>query len=344
MADKKPKAYKVYKDIKHISDAGFDHGLIRNKFGQTPLAMPKASASDLGGGIIGKEAPIYLGNKLYKMDGENSRTVVYDGSNPVILFGKRPNGTYGMDIATAGDSVFNLYREEMLFSSDSAGDWMPLTESLYSYTSSSRIAVSDLDASTTFQVGDKMRFKQTGATSYQYCYITGKAAAYVNVRGGTSFSLTNLAFTEIAISRASSPVGFPIPMYYTPTITAESPLTIVTTNLADYCRTGFTMIGKNIILTISISQEVGGSAGTNIILTLPVPFDDSPPTGLWVSQLVIGSLVPPAGTQQTGRAATAYVASTTNVVNIYRFPAANITPSAGNSLTFDGTLIYTLFD
>lgn len=76
-------------DIETISEAGFDKYLNRNLYDRSePWAKRQTDAYNLAGGIIGKGSVIYLGSKLWKMDGANQRQVVNDGVTNRILIGK----------------------------------------------------------------------------------------------------------------------------------------------------------------------------------------------------------------------------------------------------------------
>ena len=80
-------------DKNTASEAGFNVYLNRELFGTTDSNVSISiggnitDASSLVGGIIGAEGIIYLGSKLFKLDGRNRRITISDGNTETILIG-----------------------------------------------------------------------------------------------------------------------------------------------------------------------------------------------------------------------------------------------------------------
>lgn len=78
-------------DTQSVTDAGFDTYLIRAMFptGTTAPTIETrfTDASNLVGGTIGGDGIIYLGSKLFKLDGSNRRITISDGNTETILIG-----------------------------------------------------------------------------------------------------------------------------------------------------------------------------------------------------------------------------------------------------------------
>lgn len=64
------------------------------------------------------------------------------------------------------------------------------------------------DATTLFEVGDKIRFKQGGG--YKYFYVTAVTSTSLSITGGSEYTLTNAAITDFWASKATSPVDWPL--------------------------------------------------------------------------------------------------------------------------------------
>ena len=78
-------------DTQTVTEAGFDTYLLRAMFPTgttTPIIETRfTDASNLVGGTIGGEGIIYLGSKLFKLDGKNRRITISDGNTETILIG-----------------------------------------------------------------------------------------------------------------------------------------------------------------------------------------------------------------------------------------------------------------
>lgn len=105
---------------------------------------------------------------------------------------------------------------------DPNGGWSPpslFETTAWAYASATTITV-PTDATTYYQVGDRVRFKQGGG--YKYGVLVLVAATLLTIWGGTDYTVANAAITDYEISREVSPVGFPAQFNYTPTFTGFS--------------------------------------------------------------------------------------------------------------------------
>ncbi len=122
----------------------------------------------------------------------------------------------------------------------SSDEWIPLNPpAVPSHTSASRISFISLDPTNLLRVGDKVRLKQGG--SFKYFFVLWVRSTYIEVIGGSNYSVANSAITDFSYSRADRPVGFPIFMPYTSVwVRGTGTGTLTTGTVA----TGFHMSGK----------------------------------------------------------------------------------------------------
>jgi hypothetical protein len=83
--------------------------------------------------------------------------------------------------------------------------WIPAGET-WTYASATRITVPS-DARLKYQKGDKIRFKQGG--DWKYMYVVGVAETYIDVTGGTDYTVANAEITSSYYSKIENPQGFP---------------------------------------------------------------------------------------------------------------------------------------
>lgn len=102
-------------------------------------------------------------------------------------------------------------------------DWVefPAASTAFTYTSASRITITGILPSDRFQVGDKLRIKQT---TYKYFYVIGVtdstlSTGYIDVNAGSDYTVANATIQELGISRLVNPSGFPPVFNYTATPT-----------------------------------------------------------------------------------------------------------------------------
>jgi hypothetical protein len=94
-----------------------------------------------------------------------------------------------------------------------ASGWAPIS-SAWTYASATTITI-PTNGTLVYQVGDRVRLKQGGG--YKYFVVTAVAATLLTVYGGSDYTVTNAAITDMAYSRAPKPFGFPGHFNFTPT-------------------------------------------------------------------------------------------------------------------------------
>ena len=77
-------------DITTIRDAGYDRFMNKSVFADSCARQSEryVSARNISGGIIGAGTNMYLGSKLFRFDGKNTRQLVNDGATNRIVIGK----------------------------------------------------------------------------------------------------------------------------------------------------------------------------------------------------------------------------------------------------------------
>ena len=137
--------------------------------------------------------------------------------------------------------------------------WTPVNES-WAYASASTISV-PTGAAARFQKGDRLRLKQSGGT-YKYWPIYSVADTLITVIVSSDYTLANEAITDIAISRAANPFGWPGGFNYSPTLDGFS---------ADPASSvyRFSTVGNRIKCTIR--QPTPGGTSDDTIFTITAP-------------------------------------------------------------------------
>lgn len=105
------------------------------------------------------------------------------------------------------------------------GGWMPVNpmeKQAWVYASATTITLpSEATATDYYPVGTRIRLKQSGGT-YKYFNVVGVAAQLLTITGGTDYTLANEAITDVEISTAEYPLGFPAYFNYSATLTGFS--------------------------------------------------------------------------------------------------------------------------
>lgn len=117
--------------------------------------------------------------------------------------------------------------KKVLMSLVDSGGWTEISDT-WTYASASTITVPS-DATTIYSKGMKIRFKQGG--SYKYGVVRVVAATLLTIVVNTDYTVANSAITDIAISYADRPDGFPTSFAFTCNLTASttSPTGLTTT-------------------------------------------------------------------------------------------------------------------
>lgn len=106
------------------------------------------------------------------------------------------------------------------------GDWLDYNPGKMSRTSASVITTVGIDNTVAFQIGDKIRLKQTGDSDYRYFYVIAITSTTLTLDGGDGNTLDALDIISFGMSRLASPSGHPITFSYSSSIyTFVSPAT-----------------------------------------------------------------------------------------------------------------------
>lgn len=124
-----------------------------------------------------------------------------------------------------------------------------------------------LPISSFFSIGDKIRVLQNGG-SYLYFYVTDIFTSYIEVFGGSNYTLTNSLIIELSKGLINTPTGHPVILKYDPQITTQGGTYIAGPPIGvNYT---FSMNGR--MVNISANDLSGASiTGASYLLTyLPV--------------------------------------------------------------------------
>lgn len=97
------------------------------------------------------------------------------------------------------------------------GGWNSVSDT-WTYASATTITVPS-DATQKYSVGDRLKITQT---TVKYFYIVGVSATTLTITGGSDYTLTNAAISNIYYSKASTPTGFPQWFNFSTTFTGVS--------------------------------------------------------------------------------------------------------------------------
>lgn len=208
-----------------------------------------------------------------------------------------------LDVADAVDGIVTA-------GSDS---WYPVDES-WSYASASTITV-PTGATSRFQVGDKLKLDNT---STKYFYIAAVASTTITIAVNDTYVVSNLAITNIYVSRAERPLAFPDSFSFTPTYgSAGGSFGSTSTTRYQYSLKG---------LWCNISMQGGGtlSSAVSAYLTFTVPFagNSSGSTSQWIPGVMEN-----AGAAEIGAV---FVNTASATARAYRAAFANWTVAAGH--------------
>ncbi len=138
------------------------------------------------------------------------------------------------------------------------GGWIEVSDT-WTYASPSTINV-PTDATTVYQKGDRVRFKQGGG--YKYGTIVALTATLATIAVNTDFTVANAGITNIAYSRQPLPYGFPQYFNFTPGWTGFTPGSA--TIIARYA-----ILGNKLDFSVNVALS-GSTVSTPVRMTLPV--------------------------------------------------------------------------
>lgn len=197
--------------------------------------------------------------------------------------------------------------------------WSAITDS-WSYASASTITVPS-GAASYYQKGDKLKFSNTGT---KYVNIISVADTVLTVTGGTDYTVANSAISDIYISRADKPFGWPTHFNWSPTLTGFS---------SDPTSTRYLFQIINAYCIVNVRQGgTGTSNATSYTMTAPITAA-TVSNGLW-GTLCWQTYDNSAEQSSPGRA---FIASAGTSITIQKTVASGTwTSSGGKMVSFTG--------
>lgn len=228
------------------------------------------------------------------------------------IFSSLPNTLLGWGKSLA-DLVKETSRiETQLNSLVITNDWVPINDR-WTYLSATTITVPGNGLN--YAVGDRLRLSQDGGTTYKYFYIVSVLPAFIVVTAGNVYTVANAPITNIAISKAVSPLGFPDVFTWTPTHTGISAGPIASVN-------HFSMVGRKIFL--SVVANAATSNATSWTMTAPLTAR-TVTNKAWGASLYYLGDNSAIGVYGTG---SARIASASNIITLYNGNATGLWTAA----------------
>lgn len=148
----------------------------------------------------------------------------YSGNNHPFLIINVTAATYTLDVQSssgvsllsamlspAGGAALLLpdgaagYKVMAVYPAVGSDGWIPVLDT-WAYASATTITV-PTDATLTYRIGDRIRWKQGGA--YKYGTVSSVAATVLALDANADYSVANAAITDVAYSHIDWPIGFP---------------------------------------------------------------------------------------------------------------------------------------
>lgn len=166
----------------------------------------------------------------------------------------------GIQIATAAlaNAGVTLAKLEANLQSMIATGWVELSET-WTYASATTVTVSS-DATTRFEIGDRVRYKQ--GAGYKYGSVFAITATVLSITGGNDYSVANTGITNIAVARVKAPVDWPGTFAFTPSPTGFSVAPSIAT-------ARFRLDGNNCTVSVFINAD-GTSNSTAMLISAPL--------------------------------------------------------------------------
>jgi hypothetical protein len=163
-------------------------------------------------------------------------------------------------------------KDAKAFKSLTKEGWIPVTDT-WAYASVDGIigtVTVPSGAEALYRKGDAVKFTQ-GGVDKQFYIITDPTDTAIQISGGTDYTLTNEAISDIYYSHIK-PVDFPDAFNYTPSFSASSTMTYTVTNIyfAMFC-----MMGGLVKVHIYADGTTGGTMSSTLLASLPIPVHSS---------------------------------------------------------------------
>jgi len=156
---------------------------------------------------------------------------------------------------------------------DSNGGWYQpfyavdgnYSDDTWVYASSITVTV-PTSALTRYEKGMKVRLKQGGG--YKYYYITIVTATVITLNGGSDYTVANAAITDLEVSSAESPFGFPDFFNWTTTLSGGgAPAMIISAPVISFSK--FSIKGKTVLIYVMFTCTTADTANSDLRFTLP---------------------------------------------------------------------------
>lgn len=148
-------------------------------------------------------------------------------------------------------------------STDLKNGWL-LAPGTFSYASASTINTS-VDLTSLIQIGDKIRLNNT---SQKFFVVKAITSSLITLQAGTTYTVANLAVTDVYFSKEANPQGFPAVFNFTVAVSSGGGTTPTFQNYNGQ----FYTVGRLCFYTISVNGT--GTAGAGAYDTqFSMPFD-----------------------------------------------------------------------
>jgi len=139
------------------------------------------------------------------------------------------------------------------------GDWYSFNVATISYSSATRITITDTTITALLRIGDKIKITQT---TDKYFYIVNVNSTSIDVFAGSDYSVANATITYFGFSRLASPSGHPIAFSYTHTGSdcfPDAGAGFTLSNISYVSKVY--MIGKQVFVSAFASFNMSGAGG-----------------------------------------------------------------------------------
>lgn len=144
------------------------------------------------------------------------------------------------------------------------GAWYTVNPTYLSYSTANKINITDTSTLNLMRVGDRVKLTQT---TEKYFYIMRVGTNYINVYGGTTYTVSNAAIESFSFSRDSVILGFPDSFVFTTSLTASGG-TMTVSAVSKYG--AMSMSGTEITVALYLwGLTLGGVATSAILAELP---------------------------------------------------------------------------
>lgn len=140
------------------------------------------------------------------------------------------------------------------------GDYLQFISTYFTYSSVTRITVSEITPSDFFQIGDFIYLVQSGTT--KYFYIFGVGTDYLDIYAGTDYTLANSTITEFGKAVVPNPLG--APSFFTKTL-QSSDIVVTNCTLSVFYNGNqkFYMKGNRVFVDTFYFITLSGTGGTS---------------------------------------------------------------------------------